>query len=88
MNPVKIISYVRLPLLGRKEVIVGGVAMLGAFLIFLILWDAYLFYGTLVETRMRSVVSGQKPAVSVGEFDEVIRLLDERKDKYDSLLGK
>ena len=78
---------VRFSLLGREQVVAGGMLALGALLLALILLDVYLFYGTLVETRMRSV-SVPKSTVSSGELDEVIHLLDERKDRYDALLSK
>lgn len=64
--------------------IVGGVITLICFLIFIILWDDYIFYKATyrrVEKKSMSEVS----SLSSSAIDKTITMLNERQQKFDDL---
>lgn len=88
-DSIKIASFARVSTIGRDEVLVWGVVALGVVLGVLIIWDAYLFYYTFSHTREASRSIEEKAGLSANDIDEVIKLLDERKKKFDlELSGK
>lgn len=82
----RFIPRLRTSALGRREILLWGVALLAMLLLALILWDMYLFYNTLTGVERRGEVVKPTVGISAREIDEVIQLLDERKKKFDSVL--
>lgn len=74
--------------LGREVILISGVSLLVMAFVAVVLWDIYLFYGTVAKAGSQGVVAVPKIEVSPQEIDEVIRSLDERKEKFNSLLRK
>lgn len=82
----RFIPHLRTSTLGRREILLWGVAVLGTLLLVLIFWDMYLFYNTLTGVGRSGEVIKPAAGVSVREIDEVIQLLDERRKKFYSVL--
>lgn len=82
----RFIPRLRTSALGRREILLWGIAALGTLLLILILWDMYLFYNTLTGVGRQDEVVKPAAGVSAREIEEVIELLDERKKKFDSVL--
>ncbi len=82
-DSVKIAPASRISAIGRDEVLVCGVWGLGMILGVLIIWDAYLFYHTFSQTRESGRSVREEAGLSGNDIDEVIRLLDERREKFD-----
>ena len=60
-----------------------------ALLIFLLLYDGYLFYATVLGERAPILTSSQKHSpLSSRDLDEVIGLLDLRQQEFDEILNK
>lgn len=87
-NLLKNVSGTRLPKIGRDELLVWGVLALIIFLAVLIIWDAYLFYSTLQESRRRSEIAVPSGGVLAKDLAEALRILDERQAKLEPLLKR
>lgn len=74
--------------LERRDVIFYAMAFLALLLGFLILVDVYLFYISYVRPRPPVPVSHRAVTLAPQDIDEAIRLLDEREQKLQSLLGE
>ena len=72
----------------KEDLLSWGVVALGLFFLLIILWDAYLFYGTLAQVRTAEIPIKKIATFSSAEIDEIIELLDERQKKFEEILGK
>lgn len=72
------------------NIIFGAALLLLAVLAGLIVVDGYLFYTLRQSERATRVVAGSRAAssaLSEQEIEDTIRLLDQRSEEYQSLLG-
>lgn len=74
--------------LSREEILVWGTVTILFFLVAIILWDGYLFYHTTIRKRVPGALVKKAVTLSPEEIEEVVNLLDERKQKFDELLAK
>lgn len=66
----------------RQNLLLGGFLALVILLLAVVAWDAYLYYRTNVEQRLRAIEVAPPSVLPVAELEEVIRLLDEREQRY------
>lgn len=74
--------------LTRENVMVWGVLLAGVLAVLVILWDAVVFVASVAAERERAEVRAGVQPLRAGEIDEVIKLLDGRKEKFDELLAE
>ena len=72
--------------LSRDNLIVGGALIMIGLFAFLVSWDGYTFYITVFKERKVDIGQRIMKPLRSSEIDEVIKLLDERNEKFDALL--
>lgn len=72
----------------KRHLIVCALSAIAALAIFLLLTDGYLFYTTVIVAQVPQAVSLPKRSSLLSQdIDEVIRLLDARRQKLDGILN-
>ena len=64
----------------------GGVVALACMFIGLIVFDVYVFFTVYQHERKTPGSSVQSTAISAGEIDGIIKLLDQREQEYQATL--
>ena len=72
--------------LSREDIVVYGIFAIILIFTALIFGDGYLFYQTVVVPDSIEIFSPKVSFFSEEQVNEVIRLLDEREDKFKTLL--
>lgn len=71
----------------RENLTVWGVAALGCLFALVLFWDGYLFYQIVVKGREAARPLEKRITLTGEEIDGVVRLLDEREQKFNEILG-
>ncbi len=74
--------------LPRETLIFYGIVLLASLLGLLLAADGYLFYISQLKARMLPTHLPPAPTLSAAEIDEALRLLNEREQKMQTLLGE
>ena len=77
-------KFIRIP---RQEFLLWGTVAVFVLLLTLIAWDGYLFYSTVFKERARGAGVTSREVINAEEIDEVIKLLDEREERFEEILG-
>ena len=73
--------------MSREDIVIYGIFAALFLFAALLLWDGYLFYRTTVRKDNQEIFLSPSSPFSENQVDEVIRLLDEREEKFRTLLG-
>ena len=73
---------------GRDEFIILGVIILALFLAALIIFDAYFFYTSLKAEKEVVQAPHKITTLTSVEIDEAIKVLDERQQEFNRILGR
>lgn len=71
----------------RENLTVWGIVALACLFAFVLFWDGYLFYRTVVKGREGAPPLEKRTILTSTELDEVVRLLDERRARFNEILG-
>lgn len=71
-----------------ENILVGGVFLLLTLLLFLILWDDYIFYKVNYRDVSPSIPGTYGEVLTVGEIEKVLNSLDRREEKLQDLLNQ
>ncbi len=74
--------------LERETILVWGVMLVFVGAVLLIIWSGYLFYSTVINFKRPEKVVKKIVVIDPEEIAEVIRLLDERQQKFEEILER
>lgn len=76
------------PRFSREDYITTSVVAFAVTLVALLGYDAYIFYQDIIERAANAPAAPARQKFSESDIDEIIMLLDERKEKFNEILLK